>query len=116
MAVGIGRRQFIATLGGAAATWPLAARAQQVGKIPRIGVLSSSRDNPLIVSSYPAFLAELGKLGFTGGEKMIEYRRIDEGAAKAFAAAAELARSNVDAMVTIGPEIALKAGSRSECD
>jgi putative tryptophan/tyrosine transport system substrate-binding protein len=109
MAVGIGRRQFIATFGGAVATWPLAARAQQAGKIPRIGVLSSSRDNPLIVSSYPAFLAELGKLGFTGGEKMIEYRRIDEGAAKAFAAAAELARSNVDAMVTIGPEIALKA-------
>jgi len=42
-------------------------------------------------------------------EKLIEYRRADEGASKAFAAAAELIRSKVDVVVTFGPEIALKA-------
>ncbi len=104
------RREFITVLGGAVAgAWPLPARAQQDERIPRIGFLAADPNNPLFAASYPAFLAELRKLGFTGGEKLIEYRRAGEGASEAFAAAAELIRSKVDVVVTFGPEITLKA-------
>jgi putative ABC transport system substrate-binding protein len=104
------RREFITLLGGAAAAWPLAARAQQSAPIARIGFLGSALDAPLFVLGYPAFLAELRKLGFTEGQNLIiEHRRVDEGASKAFAAAAEVIRSKVDVMVAFGPEIALKA-------
>src|SRR6516162_8367735 len=104
------RRDFIALLGGAAAVCPIAARAQQTEQIHRIGFIGPAPDNPLFAVSYPEFLAELRKLGFTeGGNLIIEYRRIDEGAPKAFAAAAEVIRSKVDVVVTFGPELALKA-------
>jgi putative ABC transport system substrate-binding protein len=47
----IGRREFLATLGGAAA-WPLAARGQQMGKLPTIGFLGAS--TPAISSFWVA--------------------------------------------------------------
>jgi putative ABC transport system substrate-binding protein len=105
------RRQFITLVGGTVIAWPLSARAQQDGQIPRIGFLTPDPDSPLFAASYPAFLAELRKLGFTEGKTLIEFRRADEGASKAFAAAAELIRSKADVVVTFGPEITLKAAS-----
>jgi putative tryptophan/tyrosine transport system substrate-binding protein len=105
------RREFITLLGGAVVAWPLALRAQQDGQIPRIGFLTPDPDSPLFAASYPAFLAELQKLGFTEGKRLIEFRRADQGASKAFAAAAELIHSKADVVVTFGPEITLKAAS-----
>jgi ABC-type uncharacterized transport system substrate-binding protein len=102
------RREFI-TLVGSAGAWQLAARAQAT-PVARIGVLGVAPENALFATSYPIFLAELRKLGFTEGQNMIiEHRRVDEGASKAFAGAGELIRSNVGVMVAFGPELALKA-------
>ena len=64
------RREFITLLSGAAVAWPLAARAQQGGKIARVGVLASDRANPITGEGLPIFRTELHKLGFTEGQKI----------------------------------------------
>jgi putative ABC transport system substrate-binding protein len=58
MTVTIGRRELLAALGGAAAAWPLAARAQQpAAKVRRIGVLlPAGADN----SEFQAFVGDVG--------------------------------------------------------
>ena len=93
------RRQFITLLGGAAA-WPLAARAQQSGKLPTIGLLGAS--TPVIESHrVAAFLQRLHELGWIEGRTVaIEYRWA-EGERYA-EAAAELVRLKVDVIVTVG--------------
>jgi putative ABC transport system substrate-binding protein len=106
------RREFITLLSGAAAAWPLAARAQQAGKIARVGVLGPGADVPTSASGYKVFLSELRKLGFTEGQNLVvEFRQIDEGTPKAFAAANELAAAKVEVLVASGPEIALQAAA-----
>ncbi len=67
MTVTVGRRQLLAALGGAAATWPLAARAQQSAKLPTIGFLSAG--TPSTYSQWvAAFMQRLrdhgGRIGF----------------------------------------------------
>jgi putative tryptophan/tyrosine transport system substrate-binding protein len=63
------RREFIAVASGAAA-WPLAARAQQAGRIQHVGVLTGFDDPDL-----KAFQQELGRLGWSEGQNLhIDYR------------------------------------------
>jgi putative ABC transport system substrate-binding protein len=102
------RRAFISLL-GAAAAWPFAARAQRGGKAVRIGFLGVSLDAPGTAALYRNFLDELRENGFSEGQNLIvEYRRSDDPRG-IFVAAAELMRSQVDLIVTQGPEPALQA-------
>ena len=104
------RREFITLLGGAAA-WPFAARGQQGGKIARVGVLASrSAQFRFSRAGLPILLAELHKLGFTEGRNLIiEFRRTDDGVAKAFAGANDLVAAKADVLITGGTELALQA-------
>jgi putative ABC transport system substrate-binding protein len=74
------RREFITLLGGAAAAWPLAARAQQPERMRRIGVLMgwNERDREA-QSNLAAFVQELGQLGWTDGRNMRIYYRWSNG-------------------------------------
>jgi ABC-type uncharacterized transport system substrate-binding protein len=102
------RREFISLLGGAVA-WPLAARAQQAGKVWRIGILGTSLNVPNLVAYYEAFLAELKALGFEEGKNItINYQLVADPRGT-FVAAAELLRSPVDLIWANGPEVALQA-------
>jgi putative ABC transport system substrate-binding protein len=71
------RREFITLLGGAAAAWPLAARAQQGERMRRIGVLETlSADDPDGSARLTAFLQGLQQLGWSDGHNVqIEYLR-----------------------------------------
>jgi putative ABC transport system substrate-binding protein len=65
------RREFIAGLGGAAAAWPLAARAQQGDRVRRIGVLMGADENDLIAKPLVAALTRsLEDLGWTDGRNV----------------------------------------------
>jgi putative tryptophan/tyrosine transport system substrate-binding protein len=70
------RREFITLLGGAAAVWPLAARAQQGERMRRIGVLmGSAQDDPDSQARLAAFRQALREVGWTEGRNLrIDYR------------------------------------------
>jgi putative ABC transport system substrate-binding protein len=70
------RRQFITLLGGAATAWPLAARAQQAGRVRRVGVLRGAEaTDPEAQRQHAVFRQELQKLGWTEDRNVqFEYR------------------------------------------
>jgi putative ABC transport system substrate-binding protein len=97
------RREFITLLGGAAA-WPLAARAQQAGKLPTIGFLGA--DASAFSPWTAAFVAHLRELGWIENRNIaIEYRW-SEGRTERYAEiAAEFVRLKVDVIVTVGSAV-----------
>src|SRR5512144_25032 len=74
------RREFITFLGGAAATWPLAARAQQSEQMRRIALLTGITGEDLQTKArIAAFLQELQRLGWTEGRNLRIDSRAGEG-------------------------------------
>jgi putative ABC transport system substrate-binding protein len=96
------RRDFITLIGGATCAWPLAAHAQQAGKLPTIGFLGQNTRSA--GSEWAAaFVQRLRELGWTDGRTIaIEYRW-GEGREERFAeVAAEFVRLKVDVIVVSG--------------
>jgi putative ABC transport system substrate-binding protein len=73
------RRDFIAAV-GSAVTWPIAARAQQATKVPRIGVLSPSRSEEASPNrvTLQAFVAGMRELGYVEGQNITIERELSE--------------------------------------
>jgi len=108
------RREFITLLGGAAAAWPLAARAQQVSSVPRIGVL-------LVGLSPESKEAKQFRLGLRdagyseGRDAVIEWRSANGDYDRVPALVADLLQRKVDVIVqdsTVGTELTKRATSK----
>jgi ABC-type uncharacterized transport system substrate-binding protein len=95
------RRDFMTLLGGAAAAWPVAVRAQQGGRMRRVGVLQATAENDQETQvRTEAFRKELAALGWTEGRDiLIDYRYAAGDAARIKAYAAEI--------VSAGPDLIL---------
>jgi ABC-type uncharacterized transport system substrate-binding protein len=100
MPVRIGRRELIATFGGAAA-WPLAALAQQRERMRRVGVLMAPRENDMEAQIRTSIVKKgLGELGWSEGRNLqIDFRWSGGDAGRAKAYAAELVRLTPDVIV-----------------
>jgi putative ABC transport system substrate-binding protein len=107
MASGIGRRQFMSALGGAAVAWPLAARAQQSERMRRIGVLMNfEAGEPEGQARELAFAQGLQKFGWTeGGNVQIDTRWAADDADRDRRYSAEL--------VALAPDVILASASPS---
>jgi len=104
MTVIIGRRELLAALGGAAAAWPLAARAQQHGQMRRIGILLPATANDAQYQArVGAFLQALALLGWTIG------RNVQVDTRWATANVAEVRRHAAE-LVALAPDVILAHG------
>jgi putative ABC transport system substrate-binding protein len=114
------RREFITLLGGAAAMpsslWPLPARAQQAGKVWRIGFLAGATQPvpaQLGSSAYAGFLRGMRELGYVEGRDFVMEWRFAEGRPELYPElAADLLRVNVDVIV-LGTQSAMPAVRRA---
>src|SRR6266446_5929635 len=99
------RREFITLLGGAAAMWPLAARAQQPERMRRIGVLmNTAADDAVFQARVGAFLQGLALSGWTIGRNV----RIDTRWATANI---DAIRRNAADLVALAPDVILAHGA-----
>src|SRR5262245_59840696 len=104
MASYIRRRTFLATLGGAVAAWPLAARAQQPERVRRIGVLMNmAADDPTGQTRLLAFAQALAQAGWTDGRNV----RID---IRWGAGDPERIRKYAAELVALAPDVILASG------
>ena len=103
------RRQFITFL-GAAAAWPLAARAENSRRIPRIGVLWHAGSAAEEGRYFTGFVDGLRGLGYLDGINIIlEHRFPNEMPDRFRNMAAELVSLNVDVLVSVGSQTAFYA-------
>src|SRR5262249_6929056 len=106
------RREFISLLGGAAALWPLTARAQQATKMPRIGILSPGRSelHDPTLNMLNAFLQGLHELGYTEGQNLaVERHYADWSPDRLRELAAELVKGKPNIIVAFSTTAALPA-------
>jgi putative tryptophan/tyrosine transport system substrate-binding protein len=97
------RREFIALVGSATAAWPLAARAQDHGKVPTIGYLGPTANAPWTA----ALTDRLRELGWIEGSTIaIEYRYSEGRPERVAEIAAEFVRQQVNVIVTSGDAVA----------
>jgi putative ABC transport system substrate-binding protein len=97
------RREFITLIGGAAAL-PLAALAQQPGRVrrvPNVGILNYAAAGDALVDEFRSALSELGHI--EGQTLTITYRWADGGFERLPSLAAELIASKVDVIIALGP-------------
>ena len=96
------RREFITLLGGAAAAWPVAVRAQHGKTLPTIGFLGASTSSNWTHWT-TAFVRRLGELGWIEGRTVaIDYRWAEGRSERLAEIAAEFVRLKVDVIVTVG--------------
>ena len=101
------RREFITLLCGAAVAWPLAARAQQPGRLPTIGFLGASTSSNWSHWT-AAFVQRLRELGWIEGRTVaIEYRWAEGRSERFTAIAAEFVRLKVDVILSVGSAAAV---------
>jgi putative ABC transport system substrate-binding protein len=101
MAIGIGRRQFVSALGGAAAAWPLAARAQQQA-LPIVGFLRTGSADAN-ARNVAAFHKGLNETGYVDGQNVtVEYHWLEGQSERLPALMTDLIRRQVAVIATPG--------------